>query len=240
MNSKDRCYNYRKRILKISQEMKALHIAPAFSCLEITDAIYNDLMRPHDTFIMSKGHGWMAQRVILEERKILRKNEALKHHPDYGIPGIACTTGSLGHGLGMAVGMAWADRYLKNYRNIFVVCGDGEMAEGSIWEAMKVAADEDLKLTVFVDNNDYGGLEKLNNLRLIDKANAFGWAAREIDGHNFDEIILYGLGQNAPLLIVAHTVKGKGVPYMENVPIWHYRSPNKEEYQLALDTLYKP
>ena len=235
MNSKDRCYNYRKRILEISQEMKALHIAPAFSCLEITDAIYNDLMRPYDTFIMSKGHGWMAQRVILEERKILGHDEALKHHPDYGIPGIACTTGSLGHGLGMAVGMAWADRYLKADRTIYVICGDGEMAEGSIWEAMKIAADENLQISVFVDANGYAGLGQLDNSRLTEKAKAFGWHSIDIDGHNHTQIV-NSISQRS--LIVAHTVKGKGVPYMENVPLWHYRSPNKEEYELALNTLY--
>ena len=109
------------------------------------------------------------------------------------------------------------------------------MAEGSIWEAMKVVTDENLKLNVFVDANGFAGLGQLDNSRLILKAKAFGWHSIEIDGHNHTQIV-NSISHRS--LIVAHTVKGKGVPYMENVPIWHYRSPNKEEYELALNTLY--
>ena len=149
-----RCRKFRKRILDISQSVGALHIAPAFSCLELVDTAYFGLMKrtgnpeADDTFILSKGHGSLAQFVVLEELGVISP-EQLNHyckpgwplatHPDYGTPGIEASTGSLGHGLGLAVGMAYADKMDDKDREIYVVLSDGELMEGSVWEALMAA-----------------------------------------------------------------------------------------------------
>jgi transketolase len=255
-----RCLGYRRRILDISQQVGALHIAPAFSCLEAVDTIYHELMgsrRGHgsqDTFLMSKGHGCMAQYVILEDHGVLNPDDfalyckpggRLGGHPDYGVPGIEASTGSLGHGLGMAVGMAYADRLKRDDRTIYALMGDGEMQEGSIWEAIMMAANLRLSnLVAFADVNDFQGLGRTSETHpffypVPEKALAFGWDAAEVNGHDHQAIYdaVAGRRTDRPMLVVCRTVKGKGVSYMENVPIWHYRAPNPKEYQQAIDEL---
>lgn len=258
--SKDRCRAYRRRILDISQQVQALHIGSAYSCTEIVDVIYNGLMRrgsdraSSDTFVMSKGHGCMIQYVILEDLEVLTRNDLdlyckpggiLGCHPDFGSPGIEASTGSLGHGLGMAVGMAAAERGRRSGNLIFVVLSDGEVQEGSTWEAVLMASSMGLSnLIAFVDNNDFQSLGRTSETHpsfypLVDKFAAFGWDLLEVDGHDaasiYDAVV--SRKGDRPLMIVAKTTKGKGVSYMENVPIWHYRSPNATEYQDALAEL---
>jgi transketolase len=258
--ARQRCLRYRRRILDISQQVSALHIAPAFSCLEIVDTVYHGLMRRgtdgsfRDSFIMSKGHGCLAQYVMLEDLGILAPNDLalycrpegrLGAHPDYGVPGIEASSGSLGHGLGIAVGMAFADRVKGDDRNVYVVLGDGEMQEGSIWEAMMMAANLKLeRLVAMADVNDFQGLGRTSVTHpcfypVPDKATAFGWEAIEVNGHDhqavFDAVSLRRGGR--PMLVVCRTIKGKGVAYMENMPIWHYRSPSKREYEEAIAAL---
>jgi transketolase len=255
-----RCLGYRRRILDISQQVGALHIAPAFSCTEITDVLYNNLMRREadgnfrDVFLMSKGHGCMIQYVILEEEGVLSRedldlyckpNGRLGAHPDYETPGIAASTGSLGHGLGMATGQAYAEKLKDSDVLIYCVLSDGEFQEGSTWEAMMMAANLKLdNLIGFMDYNDFGGLERMSDghqafYPLVPKAESFGWEAVEVDGH--DEAAMHEAVMNRrggrPMLLVCRTVKGKGISFMENVPIWHYRSPNKDEYQQGLKEL---
>ena len=255
-----RCRAYRRRILDISQQVTALHVAPAFSCIEITDLLYNTLMRKEpdggyrDVFLMSKGHGCMIQYVILQEQGVLsqqdiadycKPNGRLGAHPDYETPGISASTGSLGHGLGMAVGQAYAELLKGADVLIYTVLSDGEFQEGSTWEAMMMAGNLRLhNLIAFMDNNDFSGLERMSESHtafypLLPKAEAFGWEAAEVDGH--DEAAMLDAIANRrggrPFVLICRTVKGKGVSYMENVPIWHYRSPNKEEYLQALAEL---
>jgi transketolase len=207
-----------------------------------------------DVFLMSKGHGCMVQYVILEEQGVLSRADLdayckpdgrLGAHPDYETPGIAASTGSLGHGLGMATGQAYAEKLKGTDVLIYCVLSDGEFQEGSTWEAMMMAANLKLdNLVAFMDFNDFGGLERMSDghqafYPLVPKAESFGWEAVEVDGH--DEAAMYEAVMNRrggrPLLIVCRTVKGKGISFMENVPIWHYRSPNKEEYQQGLKEL---
>jgi len=258
--ARERCRRYRRRILDISQQVTALHVAPAFSCIEITDAIYHGLMRRNadgayrDVFLMSKGHGCLIQYVILEEQNVLSRNDLdmycrpggrLGAHPDYETPGIEASTGSLGHGLGMATGQAYAEKLKDTDTLIYCLLSDGEFQEGSTWEAMMMAANLRLdNLIAVMDYNDFGGLERMSEghqafYPLVPKAQAFGWEAVEIDGHDEDALLRAVLERRGgrPLLVVARTVKGKGISYMENVAIWHYRSPNKEEYQQGLKEL---
>jgi transketolase len=203
---------------------------------------------------MSKGHGCLIQYVILEEMGTLSRQDLdqyckpggrLGAHPDFGVPGIAASTGSLGHGMGLAVGMAFAERLQKRDGIVHLLLSDGECQEGSTWEGAMMAANLKLdNLIAFVDLNDFGGLERMSDGHpafhpLAEKFAAFGWDTVEVNGHAADEIFAAVDNQpsNRPLAVICRTVKGKGVSYMEHVPIWHYRSPNPEEYRQALAEL---
>jgi transketolase len=261
--SKTRCRRMRRRILELSQRLNALHVAPAFSCLEIVDTIYYGLMRRNnegksdDTFILSKGHGALAQFAVLEELGVMSKNDLdtcchpegrLGGHPDYGAPGIEASTGSLGHGLPMALGICLAEQELRHNSTVYVVISDGELMEGSTWEAILLAPSLGIRnLVVFVDLNDFisGGQFSVNHRNLYPvepKFEAFGWQAIHADGHAQDSLFdaVSQKDSARPLAVIAKTVKGKGVSYMENRPIWHYRSPNPTEYQQALAELAEP
>jgi transketolase len=257
--SLERVKNWRKKILDISQKVSALHIAPAFSCIEIVDSIYFDLMSKNgqdfeDIFIMSKGHGCMAQYVILNGLGILSDHQlenyckiggSLGAHPDYGNPGIHASTGSLGHGLGIALGQAYAELLKKTDRKVFCLISDGELQEGSTWEALMMAANlQANNLICFVDLNDFGGLERMSEghkafYPVEEKISAFGWEVRVVDGHNRENIIssVQLRTGSKPYMLICRTVKGKGVSFMENVPIWHYRSPTLNEYAAAVQEL---
>lgn len=254
--SKQRCKLWRRKILDISQKVSALHIAPAYSCVEIVDCIYFELMKKSssefvDVFIMSKGHGCMVQYVILNAFGILsdkdldsycQPNGTLGAHPDFGVPGVSASTGSLGHGLGIAVGQAYAEKLKGSDVKIYCLVSDGELQEGSSWEALLMAANLKLdNLIVFVDLNDFGGLERMSEghpafYPLNMKFESFGWSTFEIDGHSCDEIlrVVSHKKSSQPRAVICRTIKGKGISFMEEAPIWHYRSPNPSEYEAAL------
>jgi len=260
VEARRRCLKFRKRILDMSQTVTALHIGGSFSCLEIVDTIYFGLMRhagdtPNpDSFILSKGHGSLAQYVCLEELGIITANDMdmygkpgglLGTHPDLGTPGVDATSGSLGHGLAIAMGMALADKTRGIDRTIYICMSDGELMEGSVWEAMVLAPSLGLNnIVAFIDLNDMQSLGHTNETHpnfypVVDKVEAFGWEAAEADGHDGEAIFQAVANRKggAPLMVIGKTVKGKGVSYMENVPIWHYRSPDADEYQQALAEL---
>lgn len=256
-----RCRRYRRRILEVSQRLTALHVAPAFSCQELIDCVYLELMQrakePADTFIMSKGHGAMALYAVLEGLGIMSEAEMNNvcqpgshtgGHPDYGLPGVEISSGSLGHGLPIAIGMARADLELGRERTIYVLMGDGEMMEGSIWESLLLAPSLGIKNIVgIVDHNQSIARGSIpinhpNMLPLAAKIAAFGWEVGESNGHDHAEIVrtIASRSRTKPFVLVAHTTKGKGVSYMENKPIWAYRSPNKDEFALAMKELSDP
>lgn len=259
--ARTRCRRYRRRILDISQKVSALHIGGAFSCTEIVDAVYNEFMRKSssgakspDTFLMSKGHGCMIQYVILEELGVLSTADLdayctaggrLGVHPDYGNPGIEASTGALGHGLSMVVGMALAERGRGSDGIIYTVLSDGEVQEGSTWEAVLMGSSLKLRnIVAFVDNNDFQSLGRTSETHpsfypLAEKFRAFGWEAVECDGHDATSIYqaVTSRSGDRPTMVVAKTTKGKGVSYMENAPIWHYRAPNPDEYRQAIAEL---
>jgi transketolase len=255
--ARKRCLGFRKRILDVSQQVQALHIGSAYSCTEIVDCIYYGLMRrapdgtSPDTFVMSKGHGCMIQYVILEDLGVLSRedldnyckpNGRLGCHPDYGNPGIEASTGSLGHGLSMAVGMALAERARKTGGTVYTVLSDGEVQEGSTWEATMMASSFGCSnLIAFIDNNNFQSLGRTSDTHpsfypVAEKFAAFGWETAEVDGHDGSAIFQAVTGRRGgkPLMIIAKTVKGKGISYMENVPIWHYRSPSPKEYEQGM------
>ena len=259
LSSKSRCIKWRKHILEVSQKVSALHIAPAFSCIEIVDSLYFSIMKlwdeeKQDVFIMSKGHGCMSQYVILEAIGVLNSLDIQNYckpvgklgaHPDLSIPGIHASTGSLGHGLGIALGQANAERIKESDVIVYCLLSDGELQEGSTWEAIMMAANLNSKnLVAIVDYNDFGGLEKMTKgfpafAPLKAKFEAFGWETVDVNGHDSREIVhaILNRSKKGPFALIAHTTKGKGVSFMEDVPIWHYRSPNSQEYELAIAEL---
>ncbi len=258
----DRCKRHRKRILEMTQSVSALHVGGAFSSTEIVDCIYYELMRPGssgavvgddapDTFLMSKGHGYMIQAVVLEDLGILKRSDLAAYctptgqlgvHPDYGIPGIEASTGALGHGLSMALGMAYAEMTRNRGGVVYAVLSDGEVQEGSTWEATLIASSLKVNnLIGFIDNNNMQSLGFTHVTHpsfypVVDKFQAFGWECVEVNGH--DSLAIYnavtGRKGDRPLMVNCKTTKGRGVSYMENVPMWHYRSPNKAEYEQAV------
>lgn len=255
-----RCNRFRRRILEVSQQVQALHIGSAYSCTEIVDAVYFELMRRNpdgsslDTFLMSKGHGCMIQYVILEELGVLTRHDMERYcksdgrlgcHPDYGNPGIAASTGALGHGLSMALGMAYAEKTRGTGGNVYCVLSDGEVQEGSTWEATMMASSLKVNnLVAFMDNNDFQSLGRTSVTHpsfypVVDKYIAFGWESVQVDGHDSAAICAAVAGRKGdrPMMVVCKTTKGRGVSYMENVPIWHYRSPSPDEYKQALKEL---
>ena len=162
----------------------------------------------------------------------------------HDIPGVEASTGALGHGLSFAIGIAYANKVDEKKNHVYVVLGDGECQEGSIWEGALSAPTLALdNLTVIIDHNKLQAMDSLEKIvrmhPFADKWKAFGWSIVEIDGHNYRQIkdALLFREPGKPVLIIANTVKGKGVSFMENVPIWHYRMPNEEELMVLMKEL---
>lgn len=261
LGSQLRARSHRRRILEVSQELSALHVAPAFSCLELVDSIYHfcmdDPRAGKDIFILSKGHGAMAQYVVLESLGLMSSVEVMSvcqpgssfgGHPDRGNPGVIASTGSLGHGLPIALGLAKGANELKENSQVFLVMSDGEFMEGSVWESLMLAPSLGLtNISIFVDHNKSISRGKIpvmhpNFLPLAEKIRAFGWETLEVDGHDTEAIVQAFKSRkgNCPLAVIGHTIKGRGVSYMENEPIWAYRSPNKAEFEMAMTELREP
>jgi transketolase len=254
INSRKRCVSYRKRLLEISQNISALHIGGSFSCTEILDVLYNKIMtsREKKYFIMSKGHASIMQYVILEAQHVLKKKDLdnyckkkgfLGVHPDIGNPGINASTGSLGHGLAMSAGIAMIRK--KYNDNIYILISDGELQEGSTWESILLIPSLNLyNIVVIIDNNDLQSIERTSvthkNLYPIEeKFSSFGWHTKKCNGHNSVELYncITKKKKNKPLAIIAKTIKGYPISFMKNKPIWHYKSPNKAEFNLAIKEL---
>ena len=209
-NSSHRCYLYRKTILDLSQKVQALHGGGAFSCLEILDYIYFHLLdnfkisQNEESFILSKGHSAVAQYTILNYLKIISKKDLFSYckkdgylgcHPDIGNPGIEASTGSLGHGLALSLGMAQALKIKKiNNKKIYVLISDGELQEGSTWESLMMAGNLSLEnLILFIDHNgsqSFGVTREThpNFYPIKQKLSSFGWDTRQCNGHKINEI----------------------------------------------------
>ncbi len=242
------------------------HIGGALSSVEIMTAIYfggvlkynaaDPLAADRDRFILSKGHSSTLLYTILANAGYISKQTLATYgkpgtklggHPGIGdIPGVEATTGALGHGLCFATGIALAGKLDKKKYKTFVLLGDGECQEGSVWEAALFAAQRNLGLlTAVIDYNKLQAMDKLDNIikleSLADKWKAFGWDVIETDGHDINDLLnAFGKKRkenSAPLTIIAHTIKGRGISFMENEPLWHYRLPNKEELKIVKSEL---
>ena len=233
------------------------HIGSAMSLIEILRVLYDYFLRyrpnhPHwsdrDRFILSKGHGCLALYAILADKGFFGRSELSKFcksdsflggHPERGkVPGVEASTGSLGHGLPLGVGMALAAKIRKQNQRIVVVTGDGEINEGSIWESAMSASKHKLNnLSVLVDYNklqSYGLVDEVLKLEpLADKWRSFGFKVKEVNGHDIIALqsVLSELPFNTenPNLIICHTIKGKGFPFAEQNPEWHHKSRLTDE-----------
>ena len=254
----------RAHVLRMTHRAKSSHVGGCFSIAELLAVLYDGVLqlRPtqpdwpdRDRFILSKGHAAAATYATLAERGFFPiewlntfylDGSHLPGHITYGVPGVEASTGSLGHGLSIGSGMALAGiRDSRPYR-VFVLLSDGECDEGSTWEAVLFAPHHKLdNLIAIVDYNkiqSFGAVKEVLDLDpLAEKWQAFGWAVREIDGHDFKQVenallsIPFELGR--PSCLIAHTIKGKGVSFMENRLDWHYRHPSDEELHQALAEL---
>ena len=264
MEIKDKAKEVRKEIFKIAYHAGGGHLGAAFSMADIISVLYfGDVLRydasnpqwdERDRFILSKGHACYALYSVLalsgffpkDELKIVGKpGSMLGGHPRlYDVPGVEASTGALGHGLSFGIGVAYSLKSDKKASHVYVVLGDGECQEGSIWEGALSAPTLELdNLTVVVDHNKLQAMDELEKIvrmqPMADKWKAFGWNVLEIDGHDYRQIkeALLMRKSGMPTLIIAHTVKGKGVSFMENTPIWHYRMPNKDELPILMKEL---
>jgi transketolase len=226
----------RKEVLAMSLETGEGHVAPAYSCVDIIVTLYENILRPEDKFILSKGHACFAQYCMLRYKGL---NPTIRGHPDLEPEqGITCTTGSLGHGLPIGIGMALAKKLKKEPGRVFVLLGDGECQEGVIWESMNIAYKHQLdNLVIIVDNNGLQALtttkEVIGDMSLINKFFSFGALVTSCDGHNHEELTnwLSITPSNKPYVIIANTIKGKGLSCMENKPEWHNKIPSKEQIE---------
>ncbi len=257
----------RKDIMITAYRGGAGHLASAFSAVEIMTALYfggilsydreNPDWENRDKVIVSKGHASLVLYSVLKRIGYLTQEElatfcqpgsVLGGEPKYGdIPGVEATTGSLGHGLSFAAGIAMAHKLDNKTSRVYVLLGDGECQEGSVWEAALSAAHHQLdNLTVILDRNQLqamGDTEDILRLEsLKEKWQGFGWVVTEADGHNIGELVQAlqkdrALVKECPRILIAKTVKGKGVSFMEQAPIWHYRMPNQEEMEIVKQEL---
>ena len=261
----------RQHVLEMTSKAGTSHIGTNYSMIELLTVLYTDILRitpqtvqdvNRDRFILSKGHGAASLYAILAEREFfplewldnfgMNGSNLAGHVTRTNIPGLEVSTGSLGHGLSIGQGMAIAGKLDSLAYRVFVLLSDGECDEGSTWEPILFAGHRKLdNLVAIVDYNkiqSLGRVEEVMDLEpFADKWTSFGWAVREIDGHNIEAIraalqeIPYQTSK--PTCIIAHTVKGKGVDFMEDQLLWHYRTARDEEYELAkqqLDTNLEP
>lgn len=253
----------REQVLDMITKTGASHIGACFSIVDILWVLYfkclrvnpeNPLCNERDIFLLSKAHASAALYAVLAYKGFFSlerlqqyyiDNGFLPGHLDKSIPGVEASLGSLGHGLAIGVGMALA-RYQENKgAQVFVLIGDGECNEGSIWEAAMIAGHLELpNLTVIIDFNKIQSLghmkEVIDQSNLAERWRSFGWNALEVDGHDVLALELALKWESKkPKAIIAHTIKGKGVSFMEHQLAWHYKSPNPEEYAQAIQEIQK-
>lgn len=253
-------FQYRRQILEIIKHAGAGHTGGCLSCIDTLNVLYNRVLRvgpssmtdpDRDRYVQSKGHCVEALYVVLADKgffpfsdleSLCQYESHYVGHPTRKVPGVEQNSGSLGHGLPLCIGMALAARMDKRPSRVFTLLGDGELAEGSNWEAALAASHYKLSnLTAVLDCNtlQISGRTKdvMNHEPLEEKFRSFGWAVRTVDGHDIVQLsaaLAAPLAEDKPSMIIARTIKGKGVSFMEDVAKWHHGVPSDEEYTKAL------
>ncbi len=251
MKLDERSLALRRRLVDALEGGRRGHVGASLSLVEILRVLYDDVLRvrgdeprwpDRDRCILSKGHGCLTLYAVLAEKGFFGPDELLRQctpgallggHPDTHVPGVEATTGALGHGLAIGVGFALAARMQRRPSRTFVIMGDGELDEGSVWEAALSASKHKLSgLTAIVDYNklqSYGPVADVMPLEpLADKWRAFGFAVREVDGHDVGALqatfAALPFAGDQPNLVIAHTVKGAGIPFAEGEASWHHKA----------------
>lgn len=266
MNSLQLAWKIRRHGIEMTHISQGSHIGSILSVADIIAVLYNDIvyvnpeepeMCDRDRVILSKGHAGAAIYAALAEKGFFSVEELKTHYADgsrlsghvshKGIPGVEFSTGSLGHGLSVAAGMAYGAKKDNKQHNVFVICGDGECDEGSVWEAALVANHYKLNnLIAVIDHNKMQSLDFCENTISLspfaDKWKAFGWNVIDIDGHDHDALRdAFNRAKESvykPTVVIANTTKGKGISFMENDILWHYRFPHEgEEHDTAVAEL---
>jgi len=261
--TKELALKIRKHAVNMTSTGGSSHIGSILSIADVLAVLYGSVMnykvdeskwKDRDRFILSKGHAGAGVYAALAESGFMSVDKLKTHYQDgsdlsghvshKGIPGVEFSTGSLGHGLPVATGMALAAKINKNKHTVYVLMSDGECVEGSNWEAALFASHHKLdNLVVIIDRNKLQSIHSTEDTLglepFVDKWQAFGWKVVDIDGHNHEQLINACDSKEVgkPLCIVANTIKGKGVSFMENNVLWHYRSPQNEEYDAAMKEL---
>ena len=256
----------RKRLMQLIYEAKAGHTGGSLSSVDILVALYFSILKHdpsnpkwenRDRFILSKGHSVEGFYCVLQKagyfsEEVLSSygsyNAPLAGHPTMNVPGVELNSGSLGHGLSVATGMALSFKRDSRTNRVFVLMGDGEQGEGSIMEASNAASHYKLdNLTAIIDRNRLqisGFTEDVMSLESLEaRWSAYGWAVKQIDGNNMPEILntlkSVPLKKNKPSLVIANTTKGKGVSFIENNAAWHHKVPDEKQYREAQRELDK-
>ena len=263
ITSKELAWKIRRDAIEMTHISNGSHIGAALSIADIVAVLYNDIMKifpqdsrneDRDRFVLSKGHAGAAVYSALAQKGFFSTEELLNHcangsrlsgHVSHkNVPGVEFSTGSLGHGVCVAAGMAMVAKRDKKKHRIFAIIGDGECDEGSVWEMALFANHFRLSnLIVIIDHNKIQSLDRCENtlelFNLAEKWKAFGWNVIELDGHNHVQLkeALSEHRKEKPTCIIAHTVKGKGISFMEDTVLWHYRAPQGEFYDKAIKEL---
>jgi transketolase len=254
----------RRHAVGMTHRSGASHLGSVLSIADILAVLYGAILRvdpkhprwrERDRFVLSKGHAAAGLYAVLAERGFLPVEELahyyqngsrLTGHVSHAVPGVEMSTGSLGHGFPVATGMAYGALLDRRRHRVFALLSDGECNEGAVWEAVMFAAQHHLhNLIAIVDYNKIISLGPISEILgvepLADKWSSFGWSVREVDGHDH-ATLLHSLSevpfeQDKPSCLIAHTVKGKGVSFMEDSVLWHFRAPHAEEFKRALKEL---
>lgn len=266
MTSEQLAWKIRRHGIEMTHLSHGSHIGAILSVADIIGVLYNDIanvnpenpkMPERDRIILSKGHAGAAIYAALAEKGFFDVKELKTHYADgsrlsghvshKGVPGVEFSTGSLGHGLSVAAGMAYGAKKDQKDHKVFAILGDGECDEGSVWEAALMANHYNLNnLVAIIDHNKMQSLDFCENTislaPFVDKWKAFGWNVLDIDGHDHNALkgafSQASLSTDKPTVIIANTIKGKGISFMENNILWHYRFPHEgEEYDSAVAEL---
>ena len=245
----------RTNILKLTYKAKSSHIGSCLSIVEILTVLYNNILKKKDRFILSKGHAALALYCTLYEKKYISlkilnsfgsNKSILMNHVSHKVNGVGFSTGSLGHGLPVAIGKALKFKVNKEKNKVYVLMSDGEINEGTTWEGLLFASHHKLdNLNIIIDYNKIQSMDFVNKVIGIEplksKFLSFGCNVRIINGHNVTAInkALIKTVKNKPNVIIANTIKGKGVSFMENNNLWHYKNPNLDELKRSLVEIKK-
>jgi transketolase len=240
----------RIRILQISNRAKSSHVGSCLSIVDILVVLYKNFINKKNIFVLSKGHACLAYYCVLQKfghfsNKTLnsygKNNTILLSHVSHKVPGVEFSTGSLGHGLPYAIGRALAEKINITNNKIFVLISDGELNEGTTWESLLFASFHKLdNLIIIIDYNKIQSLDFTKNILKLEplrkKFQSFGCNVKNINGHNFIQIYksFFARKNKKPTVIIANTIKGKGVSFMENSISWHYKYPNLKELKVAI------